>query len=118
MKIARHLLIMLLSWIAGTLITVGQPKHTGEDLSFTNPQLHTVLFYNEGWEFSLPVLELGSSQRLVFKFDELSREPKTFNYTLVHCDADWNPSRLVTAEYLDGFPENPVNDYASSVNTT
>ncbi len=109
---------MLLFWIAGTLITVGQPKQTGEDLSFTNPKIHTVLFYNEGWEFSLPVLELGSSQRLVFKFDELSREPKTFNYTLVHYDADWNPSRLVTAEYLDGFPENPVNDYASSVNTT
>ncbi len=77
-----------------------------------------MLFHTEGWEFSLPVLELGNSQKLVCKFDELSRNPKSYHYTLIHCDADWNPSRVAVSEYMDGFPENPVNDYAYSINTT
>jgi hypothetical protein len=118
LKIAKCLLLILILWVTCTLITVGQPKQTGENLSITDSKIHTVLFFTEGWEFSMPVLESGSSQRLVLKFDELSRDPKTYNYTLVHCDADWNPSRLVASEYLDGFPDNPVNDYAISTNTT
>ena len=118
MKIAKCLLIMLIFWVSGTLITVGQPKQTGENLSNTDPKIHTVLFYAEGWEFSTPVMELGSSKQLVLKFDELSKDANSYNYTLVHCDADWNPSRLVSSEYLDGFPDNPVNDYAISTNTT
>ena len=113
-----RLLFFLLSGIAGTLITVGKPILNGELLSYTDPKIKTVLFFSEGWEFSMPVFELGSSQRLVFKFDELSRDPKSFNYTLVHCDADWNTSRLVSSEYMDGFQENPINDYAFSLNTT
>lgn len=104
--------------VSTSLISFGQPVQKGESLSFTSPKIHTVLFYTEGWEFSLPVLELGSSQKLIFKFDELSRDPKTYNYSLIHCDAEWNPSRVVTSEYLEGFPENPINDYAFSINTT
>jgi hypothetical protein len=108
----------LILWVTCTLISVGQPKQTGENLSITDLKIHTVLFCAEGWEFSMPVLELGNPKRLILKFDELSRDPKTYNYTLIHCDADWNPSRLVASEYLDGFPDNPVNDYAISTNTT
>ena len=61
---------------------------------------------------------MGSSSRLILKFDEHSRDPKNFHYTLVHCDAGWNPSRLATSEYMQGFSDNPVNDYAFSINTT
>jgi hypothetical protein len=63
-------------------------------------------------------MELGRSQKLIFNFDELSRNPRNFYYTLLHCDADWNPSRLAPSEYMQGFSDNPVNDYAFSVNTT
>ena len=87
-------------------------------MEVTAPNIHTVRFYTGGWEFSLPVLELGRPQTLVLKFDELTRDVKSYHYTLLHCDADWNPSRLAVPEYLEGFAENPVNDYAPSVNTT
>ncbi len=116
MKIKYLLLTLACSFTLS--FSQAQPIRAGENLFYTDPKIKTVLFFSEGWEFSMPVLELGSSQRLVFKFDELSRDPKSFNYTLVHCDADWNPSRLVTSEYIDGFQENPINDYAFSLNTT
>lgn len=94
-----------------------QGKLANADLSYTDPSIHTVLFFAEGWEFSLPVLELGTTQHLICKFDHLSRESGNYQYSLVHCDADWNPSRITPTEYLEGFAENPVNDFAFSANT-
>jgi hypothetical protein len=80
--------------------------------------VRTVLFFREGWEFSLPILELGSNQRLILKFDELTEKTRNYSYTITHCDFDWFPSRLIQAEYMEGFIENPINDYTTSINTT
>jgi hypothetical protein len=80
--------------------------------------IRTVQFFREGWEFSQPVVELKSDQRLLLKFDELSEGVTNFYYTITHCDAEWYPSRLVQSEYMEGFIDNPVSDYAASVNTT
>jgi len=81
-------------------------------------EIRTVLFFREGWEFSLPVLELGTDQRLILKFDELSEGVTNFVYTITHCDAEWYQSRIVPSEFMEGFAENPLNDFASSANTT
>ncbi len=80
--------------------------------------IRTVQFFRKGWEFSQPVLEFGTDQQLILKFDELSEGTSNFYYTITHCDSEWYPSRLVLQEYIEGFMENPVNDYAASVNTT
>ncbi len=80
--------------------------------------IHTVEFFRKGWEFSQPVLDLGTDQQLILKFDELSGETTNFYYTISHCDAAWNASRLLPSEYMEGFTDNPINDYAPSVNTT
>ena len=63
-------------------------------------------------------MELGTSQRLICKFDHLTADTRNYFYTILHCDADWRPSRVVSSEYMDGFPENQVNDYSFSINTT
>jgi hypothetical protein len=118
LKIANYFVFLVLSMITINGYLLGQPTKRGDLKSFTSPEIHTVLFFPEGWEFSQPVLELGSSQRLICKFDLFSRDPKNYRYTIVHCDADWNPSRLVTSEYLEGFPDNAINDYAFSINAT
>jgi len=80
--------------------------------------IRSVQFVREGWEFSQPLLELGTDQRLLLKFDELADGVTNFVYTITHCDSEWYPSRLVQSEYMEGFIENPVTDYAASVNTT
>ncbi|HEY3388827.1 MAG TPA: DUF5103 domain-containing protein [Prolixibacteraceae bacterium] len=80
--------------------------------------IHSVQFFREGWDFSQPVIDLGTDQRLLLKFDEQSEGVTNFVYTITHCDADWYPSRLVQSEYMEGFIENPITDYAASVGTT
>ncbi|MBV5348576.1 DUF5103 domain-containing protein [bacterium] len=118
LKFTKELLFVLLFTTTAVSLKANTPATTGEKSYYTDPGIHTVLFYREGWEFSLPVLELGSLQTLVCKFDHLSQVATNYRYTLIHCDADWNTSRLVSAEYLDGFAENGINDYAFSINTT
>ena len=99
-----------------------QNDNTNSENLLTNQvysdNIHSVQFYREGWEFSQPVLILGSDQHLVLKFDDLSGEANTYSYTIKHCSADWTPSGLIESEYLDGFFENTIDDYENSVNTT
>ncbi len=80
--------------------------------------IHSVRFFRDGWEFSMPVFELGSDQHLVLRFDDLSDQVNNYSYTITHCDFDWFPSRLLPSEYMQGFNENPINDYKQSINTT
>ncbi|MBT6996888.1 MAG: DUF5103 domain-containing protein, partial [Prolixibacteraceae bacterium] len=83
-----------------------------------NEDIKTVLMFREGFELSNPVLELGEEISLVFKFDDLSGEIKDYYYTIIHCDANWNESFLLQADYLEGFPDNPLDDFEMSFNTT
>jgi hypothetical protein len=80
--------------------------------------IRTVQFVREGWDFSMPEIELGSDQRLLLKFDEVGNDVSNFVYTITHCDFEWYPSRLVQSDYMEGFIENPISDYAASMNTT
>lgn len=64
-----------------------------------------------------PVIRLGSSDRLVFSFDEIGEDNSWLQYRLIHCDASWQPSRLVESEYIDGFNVADIEDFAYSQNT-
>jgi hypothetical protein len=81
-------------------------------------EIKTVQMYRDGFELSNPVWEMGEETPLVFRFDDLSGEVKDYYYTVIHCDADWNESFIQQSDYIDGFPENPLNDYARSFNTS
>lgn len=81
-------------------------------------EIKTVQMYREGFELSNPIWEMGEETQLVFKFDDLSGEVKDYYYTVIHCDADWNESFIPQSDYIDGFPENPMDDFARSFNTS
>lgn len=81
------------------------------------PSVKTVKMYREGFMLSNPIIYVDEEQPLVFTFDDLSTEIKNYSYTIIHCDADWTESFLPQSEYLDGFIENPIDDYAPSYNT-
>ena len=66
----------------------------------------------------VPIIEMNSTEEIVVSFDELSYEASNFYYKIVHCDASWNESDLVSMEYLDGFDGGMITTYDYSVNTT
>lgn len=83
-----------------------------------NEKIKTVQLYREGWDLSYPIIKLNSNEQLLLQFDLLGNQPETYYYTFIHCDKDWNESGAFPNDYLDGFEENPVEDYRSSFNTT
>ena len=66
---------------------------------------------------SPPVIRFGRSDRLNFNFDIIGNSHDYLRWRLIHCNADWKPSRLLESEYLKGFNEVEVDDYAYSSNT-
>ncbi len=73
---------------------------------------------NGDW-FNRPVLELNTDDELEIGFDELSHTYHRFVYRLEHCEWDWTTSDgLFDSDWLEGFNNNPIEDYRNSINTT
>ncbi len=79
--------------------------------------IRSVELYREGWKMSPPTVSLKSGQQLILSFDDMDGDVKYYNYTIIHCDAMWQPSDLTKVEYIRGFDEDEIKDYAFSFNT-
>lgn len=89
---------------------------TNEDIIYKN-NIKTVLLYKNGFEFSQPIITLFANEKLKLSFDDLIDVVKTYRYTLVHCDANWETSDIQQNEYIEGFTDDVIEDYQFSFNT-
>lgn len=106
----KILLILLLS----TQILAAQTIYQN---AVYQPNIKTAECYNSQQESSFPIIGLHSNDVLLFSFDDLNGGTKSYNYTIIHCDADWKPSNLSPSEYLQSFSEDRIMDYRYSFNT-
>lgn len=107
----------MISAAAVALLTVNVSAGLTLDDTHTrieHPQFHTLQTRLNGNEQLPPILLLDSDDRLQITFDELSDDRRYMRYELIHCDAAWRPDNLVSPEYLDGFNEGSIDDYAFS----
>lgn len=79
--------------------------------------IKSVRFHLEDLLLSQPLYEINSGGRLRFSFDDIDGDVKDYVYTVVHCDRNWNPSDLTEMEYIDGFPEEMLDNYSFSFKT-
>jgi hypothetical protein len=77
--------------------------------------IKTIIFKSNTNEGELPVLKLN--ERLTLEFDALNGNEEDFYYVIEHCDYDWKPSRLMKAEYMQGFDNLRIVNYENSFNT-
>ncbi len=82
-----------------------------------DPFIRTLKLSNPDNFMAPPVIRLNTDDRLVLTFDELGDDRSDFSARLIHCDADWRPSRLLESEYMEGFNIEPLQDAAFSSNT-
>lgn len=68
--------------------------------------------------FAPPMVVLGAGEWLDISFDQLAEDRSYLRYRAVRCDADWQPSSIAESEWLDGFNESAIEDYAFSRATT
>jgi hypothetical protein len=91
-----------------------------QDMQY-DARIHSVqLFPDDGSPNSqmLPaVTPLNSQGQLVLRFDDLRPEREDYAVRIVHCDYNWEVSRLSTLEYLNEYNEFPLTDFSFSYNT-
>jgi len=81
------------------------------------PNIKSVEFYNTAKQASFPIITLGSNEKLLLAFDDLQGGTGNYTYTIEHCDANWNSSNLSTAEYLQNYTDDRLDNYSYSTNT-
>ncbi len=57
------------------------------------------------------------NQNLLLEFDDLQDQRTNYYVKLIHCNYDWTQSTLRDLDFLENFNENPITDYAFSINT-
>ena len=83
-----------------------------------HPMIHTLqTIVNDDWLHD-DVITLGTDDWVSISFDHFTHDYHRFIYKIVHCNADWTPSDLFEVDYMDGFNNRPIEDYANSLNTT
>lgn len=83
-----------------------------------DPSFRTLTVNVEGDRLASPVLTLGGEEHLVIGFDQLSDERMYLRYSILYCNADWQPSDLTDDEVFDNFNYADVDNYAFSRATT
>ena len=62
------------------------------------------------------IVPLGTALEL--SFDDLDNDNKEFQYKIQHMTHDWQPSRLLSSQYINGFDQNNINNIiTNSFNT-
>lgn len=72
---------------------------------------------NGDWERP-QIIRLNSDETIEFSFDEMSHQYHRSTYHITHCDAQWKPSDLIESEYMNGFNDQPIENWENSLNTT
>lgn len=112
------LFILLMSFVMAGFKSFSQNGNFYYETAVYKEEIKSALMFRLGFELSNPVIGLNEDQKLLMKFDDLAEVVTDYYYTVIHCDADWKESFIPQSDYLDGFPDNPVDDYAKSFNTT
>lgn len=90
-------------------------------LEFSNkvfkPNIKTVMLHRDGWDLSPPLMKFESGEKLLLSFDDLEADGKEYSFTIIHCNASWEPSRLQKYEYIDGYKEDYIYEFQYSTNT-
>ena len=112
----------LLYFIILLLFYEADARSAIDSLLYTNhiysDKIKTVQLYKEGWNLSYPVIKPGKSDKLTLQFDLIGNEAVTYYYSFIHCDKDWKRSGIYYTDFQEGYPENQIEEYKPSFNTT
>ncbi len=78
--------------------------------------IRTVRLHPVEDELAMPIIRLNSGT-LKLSFDDLYADFMNLSYTIIHCNADWTPSGLLTQEYIANLQDGYIQNYEYSLNT-
>ncbi|MBA4240396.1 MAG: hypothetical protein C0448_06705 [Sphingobacteriaceae bacterium] len=87
-----------------------------EDWTY-KPYIKTVQLHESSFDANPALLQLNGSELLELSFDDLEADKKEYSISFVHCNANWEPSDLLNAEFMNGFFEANIINFNYSTNT-
>jgi hypothetical protein len=109
----RKTIIFCLYFLVVPLVVSAQPFRTQP----FSERVKTLRVHSSiAWD-APPIISFDSESVIDVRFDILGASSEYLTYTVTHCNADWTPSSLASAEYLSGLQNNYIEDYANSFNT-
>ena len=79
--------------------------------------IKAVNLHKAGFALSMPIIELGSNEKLLLSFDDLDADVKSYRYEIIHCSANWEPTDIVKSEYTSGYGDGLIENPSFSYNT-
>lgn len=76
--------------------------------------IQTAQLFQYGNQATLPIYNLNSSQQLELDFDDIDVNVKSYYYSFVLCDYNWQPVNLNAFDYIKGFTQNRISTYRYS----
>ncbi|MBD5357505.1 MAG: DUF5103 domain-containing protein [Bacteroides sp.] len=113
----RHNLVNIIIILAAIIASVNSYGVVNTSTAIFDRNVRTLKVTNPDNFMAPAVIRLGTSDRIFINFDIIGDSHDYLRYKLIHCNADWQPSRLLESEYVDGFNEAELTDYAYSSNT-
>lgn len=114
-KTYRFCLLAVGVWLFPLCSVAQQQRYATQSLA---ANIRTVRAEVLGIPLAEPIIALNGDEQILLSFDDMSYETKSYNYAIVHCNADWTPSSLAEVEYIDGFLTGTIDDYEQSISTT
>ncbi len=75
----------------------------------------TVMIKQPGTDFGYPICRLGEA--IALEFDILDNKYERLEYSIRHCDSDFNVDDLTFSEFAEGFDRRPLDESQESFNT-
>lgn len=113
MKFLRYILIITTCLLCNISIAQNKPYRTA---SLDN-RVHSLKVESGNGFMYPPVIRLSTDDVINISFDLFEEDYQDLSYSIIHCNANWQPSLLASLEYIDGFEIQEVYDYALSFNT-
>ena len=85
--------------------------------SIYSANIKTVILSKKGVEMSLPIIQLGSNEKLMLLFDELGDNSNYYRYRIEHCTHDWQISDISVSDYMNGFEDGAIDNQQFSFTT-
>ena len=102
--------VSVIAWFAMSAQTIATD-------SIYSPNIKTVILGKNGVEMSLPIIQLGSNDKLMLRFDEVGDNSNYYRYRIQHCTHDWQISDISVSDYMDGFEESSIDNQQLSFTT-
>jgi hypothetical protein len=87
-----------------------------EDWTY-KPYIKTAQLHESTFDANPAILRFNGTEQLELSFDDLEADEKDYSIAFVHCDANWEPSNLMSSEFMNGFYEANILNFNFSTNT-